>query len=66
MCQLFTILLETSRRDAYLYRRVAAEEQDAIAADMLCYPEIFLALAKVVQTEAELLPREVQQIAGGL
>lgn len=66
MCQLFTIFLEAGRGDGGLYRRVAAEEQDAIAADVLCYPEVFLAFAQVVQTEEELLAREVQQIAGGL
>jgi hypothetical protein len=34
---------------------VGTEEQDAIAYDALCYPEVFLVLAQVLQGEEELL-----------
>ena len=63
MCQLFAIILKTDRRDISPYRRVGTEEQDAIAYDALCYPEVFLVLAQVLQGEEELLVGEVQQVA---
>lgn len=66
MCQLFAIILKTDRRDVSPYRRVGTEEQDAIAYDALRYPEVFLVLAQVLQSEEELLVGEVQQVAGRL
>ena len=42
---------------------MGAEEQDATVHESLCYPEVFLALAKVLQGEEELLVGEVQQVA---
>ena len=63
MRQLFAICLITGRRDFCLYRRVGAKEQDAPVHEALCYPEVFLALAEVLQGEEELLVGEVQQVA---
>ena len=54
MCQLFAIILKTDRRDISPYRRVGTEEQDAIAYDALCYPEVFLVLAQVLQGDSRL------------
>ena len=66
MRQLFAIVLEASRRDDGLFRRMGGEEQDALATDALGNPEILFSFARIVQAEDKLLAGEVQQIAGCL
>ena len=66
MSQLFAIVLEASRRDDSLFRRMGGEEQDALATDALGNPEILFSFTWIVQAEDKLLAREVQQIAGCL